>query len=104
MTRLALNWRPAAAWLFILALFVLHHDFWQWDRIEPLLWGWAPVVLWYHVAYTVLCTLAMFLLSRWAWPDPPPEIDAAGEEVPVRGTASPVTPVEQTHSERSRRS
>ena len=103
MTRPTRNWRPAAVWLFILALVVLHHDFWQWDRIEPLLWGWAPVALWYHVAYTFLCILAMFLLGRWAWPDPP-EIASAGEEVPVRGTVPPVTPAEQTHSEGGQRS
>lgn len=69
------TWRPATAWLFILALIVLHHDFWQWDRIEPLLWGWAPVALWYHVGVTLLSVAALYLLGHWVWPEPPnPEL------------------------------
>ena len=71
------TWRPAVVWLFILTLIVLHHDFWQWNRIEPLLWGWAPIALWYHVGYTLLSIAAMYLLGRWVWPEPP-EIDRAG--------------------------
>jgi len=65
------TWRPATAWLFILALIVLHHDFWQWDRMEPMLWGWAPVALWYHVGVTLLSVAALYLLARWVWPEPP---------------------------------
>jgi hypothetical protein len=65
------SWRPAAVWLLIITLIVLHHDFWQWDRIEPILWGWAPVALWYHVVYTLLCVAALYLLGRWIWPEPP---------------------------------
>ena len=101
MARLTLTWRPAVAWLFILALIVLHHDFWLWDRIEPILWGWVPVALWYHVAYTLLCILAVVLLGRWAWPPPPPGIESAGEQVPERRT---VSPAEQAPAEGSQRS
>lgn len=84
MTPPTLHWRPAVAWLFILTLIALHHDFWFWDRIEPMLWGWAPVALWYHAAFTVLCIPALYLLGRWVWPDPP-EMDPPGPSVSGRG-------------------
>jgi hypothetical protein len=71
MTPPKLHWRPAVAWLFILTLIALHHDFWFWNRIDPMLWGWAPVALWYHAALTVLCIPALYLLGRWVWPPPP---------------------------------
>lgn len=78
------TWRPAAVWLLILTLIVLHHDFWLWNRIEPLLWGWAPIALWYHVGYTLVCIAAMYLLGRWIWPAPP-EIERAGHAEPPTG-------------------
>ena len=65
------TWRPAIVWLSVLALLVLHHDFWQWNSIEPLLLGWAPVVLWYHVIYSIVCIAVVYLLGRWVWPEPP---------------------------------
>ncbi len=47
-------------WL-ILLLFLLHNDFWNWDRAE--VWGWLPVGLWYHLAYclAVSCVLALLV-------------------------------------------
>ena len=74
-------WRPAVVWLSVLALIVLHHDFWQWNRIEPLLLGWAPVVLWYHVIYSIACIAVVYLLGRWVWPEPP-EFDSASPAGP----------------------
>ena len=91
-------WRPAAVWFLILALLVLHHDFWQWNRVEPLLWGWAPIALWYHVGYTFVCIAVMFLLGRWIWPEPP-EIDRAGRDEHPAGL--PAIPADEG-SERSR--
>ena len=65
------TWRAGIVWMLIFILVVLHHDFWQWDRTEPLLLGWAPVGLWYHVIYSLACIAVIYLLGRWVWPEPP---------------------------------
>ena len=103
MARNKLKWRPATAWLFIFALIVLHHDFWQWSSVEPILFGWMPVALWYHAAYSVLAILALYLLSCWAWP-PPPETAPTGEGIPEHQKSLRKTSAEQTKSERGQQS
>ena len=92
-----LRWRPAIAWLLILALVVLHHDFWQWNRVEPLVLGWMPVAVWYHAAYTLIAMLAMYLLSGWAWP-PPPDGAQADDLLPAARRAGHKTPAKRENS------
>lgn len=52
----------------VLALYALHQDFWFWRTAEPLAFGFLPVGLTYHAAYTVAASLLMWLLARHAWP------------------------------------
>ncbi len=54
--------------LATLAVYALHQDFWFWTRAEPLLFGFLPAGLWYHVGYAVLASLLMWLLVTHAWP------------------------------------
>ena len=54
--------------LLILGVFLLHQDFWNWTRAEPLVLGFLPVGLAYHAAYCVLAAVAMWLLVKFAWP------------------------------------
>lgn len=52
-------------------LTLLHIDYWAWERIHPLLWGWIPYGLWYDGLLT-LSGAFFFLLWGWkGWPDPP---------------------------------
>jgi hypothetical protein len=53
--------------LLAVALFVLHQDFWNFNKAEPLFLNF-PVGLWYHAAFSVACSVLMFLLVRFAWP------------------------------------
>lgn len=53
----------------VLAVYALHQDFWNWTRVEPLLFGFLPAGLWYHAAYCLLASALMWLLVRWAWPE-----------------------------------
>jgi len=53
----------------VLAIYALHQDFWNWQRVEPLLFGFLPIGLWYHAAYCLLASAMMWLLVRWAWPE-----------------------------------
>ena len=56
-----------AVWLAII-LYVLHQDVWFWRTARPLVFGFLPVGLFYHAAFTVACAGLMWLLVRIAWP------------------------------------
>ena len=49
-------------------LYALHQDFWFWRSARPLVFGFLPVGLAYHAAYTVLVSFLMLFLVRTYWP------------------------------------
>jgi hypothetical protein len=58
----------------IIALYALHQDVWLWRQARPLVFGVLPAGLAYHVGYTLVTSLVLWLLVRLAWPaqlDPP---------------------------------
>ena len=58
-------------WLLALAivtLYALHQDVWFWSSARPLVFGFIPIGLFYHVAFSVLVALLMGLLVTYAWP------------------------------------
>lgn len=62
---------PARKWLLavlVLAVYVLHQDFWNWKNAEPLIFGFLPAGLAYHAGYSVLAAVMMAVLVRFAWP------------------------------------
>ncbi|HEV7398300.1 MAG TPA: DUF3311 domain-containing protein [Pyrinomonadaceae bacterium] len=61
---------PRKLFLFviILALYVLHQDFWNWRTAYPLVFGFIPIGLFYQAAFTVAAALVMWLLVKLAWP------------------------------------
>ena len=55
--------------VFVIALlYVLHQDFWFWRTAHPLVFGFLPVGLAYHAAYTLGISVLMLYLVRWHWP------------------------------------
>lgn len=52
----------------VFGLYVLHQDFWFWDRARPLVFGFLPVGLFYHAVYSAVVVLLMIILVRYAWP------------------------------------
>ena len=52
----------------IIALYVLHQDFWFWRTARPLAFGFLPVGLTYHAVYSAAAALLMWLLVKYAWP------------------------------------
>jgi hypothetical protein len=54
--------------LLIATVYLLHQDFWNWKKIEPLVLGFLPIGLAYHVAYSIVAALTMVVLVRCAWP------------------------------------
>ena len=67
------RWVSAAA---VVLLYVLHQDFWFWRDAQPLVFGFLPIGLFYHAAFTVGCSGVLWLLVTLVWPghleDPAP--------------------------------
>lgn len=52
----------------IVAVYVLHQDFWNWKSAEPIVFGFLPIGLAYHAGYSVLAAILMAILVKVAWP------------------------------------
>ena len=52
----------------LLILIVIHQDFWFWTD-KTLVFGALPIGLAYHILYSVLASLAMWMMVRSAWPE-----------------------------------
>lgn len=60
-----MRWLPAAA---VALLYVLHQDIWFWYDARPLVFGFVPIGLFYHAAFTVACSGVLWFLVKLAWP------------------------------------
>ena len=49
-------------------VYALHQDFWFWRSARPLVFGFLPIGLAYHAAYTLGISLLMLYLVRHHWP------------------------------------
>ena len=49
-------------------VYVLHQDFWFWRSARPFVFGFLPIGLAYHAAYTLAISFLMFYLVRRHWP------------------------------------
>ena len=54
--------------LLIAGVYVLHQDFWNWRTAYPLVFGFLPIGLAYHAAYSILASIMMAILVTTAWP------------------------------------
>lgn len=59
--------------LLVLAVYLLHQDIWLWRGIRPLVFGFLPVGLAYHIGYMFLVSGLMWILVRCAWPEDEPD-------------------------------
>ena len=57
-----------AAVLGVALLYALHQDFWFWSDARPVIFGVLPIGLFYHVAYTIACSVLMWRLVQRHWP------------------------------------
>lgn len=55
----------------IIIMVCFHFDFWNWDKIHPIVFGWIPIGLFYHIAYCFLFMGVIHLLNRFCWRKPP---------------------------------
>ena len=52
----------------VVALYILHQDFWFWRTAQPLVFGFIPIGLFYQACYSVAAAFVMWLLVKYAWP------------------------------------
>ena len=73
--------RPLTAAILIALLYVLHQDVWFWRVARPLVFGFLPVGLFYHAAFTSACAVLMWVLVKRSWPS---HLEADAPVMPVR--------------------
>jgi hypothetical protein len=66
--------------LLVAVVYLLHQDCWNWKQAGPLLFGFLPVGLWYHGAYSLLAAGLMALLVKFAWPRELAQLEADSPE------------------------
>ena len=54
--------------LAVVVLYVLHQDIWFWRTARPLVFGFVPIGLAYHAAFSVAAAAVLGLLVTFAWP------------------------------------
>ena len=71
--------------LVIALVYVAHQDFWVWRSARPLVFGFLPIGLAYHAAYTLGVSVLMLHLVRAHWPThlDDPDDDSASERTRV---------------------
>jgi hypothetical protein len=60
--------RAALVTSITVLVYALHQDFWFWRTARPLVFGFLPIGLFYHAAYTALISVLMWYLVRHNWP------------------------------------
>ena len=75
--------------VLVLAVYVLHQDFWNWKKAEPLVFGFLPVGLAYQAGYSILAAVLMAVLVKFSWPKHLEDVQ------PEKGT--PARPPEDSH-------
>ena len=60
--------QAALAALITAFVYLLHQDFWFWRSARPLVFGFLPIGLFYHAAYTAAISVFMWFMVRRYWP------------------------------------
>jgi hypothetical protein len=63
--------KTAVPMVAVALLYVLHQDVWFWRDARPLVFGFLPIGLFYHAAFTVATSGVLWLLVTLAWPSEP---------------------------------
>lgn len=52
----------------IVLLMILHQDFWNWHRNDPLVFGFIPIGLAWHAGISLSAAFIGWLAARFCWP------------------------------------
>lgn len=64
--------------VLVAILLVAHQDYWAWDRIEPLAFGFMPIGLTWHVGISIAAAIVWALAVHYCWPA---DVDIAEQPV-----------------------
>ena len=64
----------------VIVLMILHHDVWNWNRYEPLVFGVIPIGLAHHVGISLAAGVVWFLAVNFAWPSDVERIEREAAE------------------------
>jgi hypothetical protein len=73
----------------VLGLYVLHPDWWNWTSARPLVFGFIPLGLFYHAAFSIASSACMALLVRFAWPGHLERFAGGGDSRAAAGDEEP---------------
>ncbi|HWL93967.1 MAG TPA: DUF3311 domain-containing protein [Phycisphaerae bacterium] len=65
----------------IIALLILHQDFWWWDSINPLIFGFMPIGLAYHAGISIAAAFVWWLATKSWWTE---EMEVSDAEAAAR--------------------
>jgi hypothetical protein len=54
--------------LLVVLVYAAHQDSWNWREADPMIFGFLPIGLAYHAAYSVVAAITMAILVKFAWP------------------------------------
>ena len=52
----------------IVLLAIVHQDFWWWDRIDPLVFGFIPIGLAYQAGVSIAAAILWAMAVKYCWP------------------------------------
>jgi hypothetical protein len=53
----------------VVLLVIAHQDYWAWDLIDPLAFGFMPIGLTWHVGISIGAALVWAIAVKYCWPD-----------------------------------
>jgi hypothetical protein len=68
--------------LLVALVYVAHQDIWNWHKPGPMIFGFLPIGLAYHAAYSIAAAVMMAILVKFAWPKGLDEQETAPPESP----------------------
>jgi hypothetical protein len=68
--------------LLVALVYAAHQDVWNWRRPGPMVFGFLPIGLAYHAAYSIAAAVMMAILVRFAWPKGLAEREASSSQPP----------------------
>lgn len=54
--------------LLLVLLAILHQDYWWWNSVDPLVFGFVPIGLAYHAGVSVVAACLWALAVKYCWP------------------------------------
>lgn len=54
--------------VLLVLLGILHQDFWWWNSIEPLVFGFIPIGLAYQVGVSIAAAILWAMAVHFCWP------------------------------------